>query len=97
MDLFELYQPYQVLICRKCQYCSPSVSALTTHLGAQHKLHPDVHPRDGTGGAACVARLLRKAFPGAVDPTQSLLRYCVLECPPIPDLNFFRGSGGATR
>jgi hypothetical protein len=43
MDLFELHQPYEVLICRKCQYCvRASVSALTTHLRAQHTLHPDV-------------------------------------------------------
>jgi hypothetical protein len=92
MDLFELHQPYQVLICRKCQYCvRPSVSALTTHLRAQHKLHPDVRPRDGTGGAACVVRLLRKAFPGAVDPTQSLIPYPAPTSSPIPELLLHRG------
>jgi hypothetical protein len=88
MDLFELHQPYQVLIYRKCQYCvRPSVSALTTHLCAQHKLHSDVRPRDGTGGAACVARLLRKAFPGAVDPTQSLIPYPAPTSSLIPGLS----------
>jgi hypothetical protein len=44
-----------------CQYCVRlSVSALTTHLHAQHKLHPDVRPRDSTWSATCVAQLFRK-------------------------------------
>jgi hypothetical protein len=49
MDLSELRQPHQVLVYPNCQYCiRPSLSALTTHLRACHKLHPDILPRDGT-------------------------------------------------
>jgi hypothetical protein len=92
MGLFELRQPHQVLICRKCQYCvRPSVNALTTHLRAQHNLHPDVCSRDGPGGAASVAWLLCKAFPGAVDPAQSLIPDPAPTSPPIPELALHRG------
>lgn len=59
MELFEFRQPYQVLICSECQYCvRPSISALTTHLRAQHKSHQDVRPRSGAKGAAYVAQQL---------------------------------------
>lgn len=92
MDLFDFYQPYQVLICRDCQYCvHPSLSALTTHLRAKHKLHPDVRPRDGKGGAAGVARLLRKAFPAALDPTQTPIPHPAPTTPAIPGPSLHQG------
>lgn len=50
IELFKLYQQYQVLICRKCQYCVRLiVTAPTTHLRTKHKSYPDVRPRDGQG------------------------------------------------
>jgi hypothetical protein len=92
MDLFDFYQPYQVLICRDCQHCvHPSLSALTTHLRAKHRLHPDVRPRDGKGRAASVARLLCKAFPAALDPTKSPILYPAPTTPAIPGLLLQQG------
>jgi hypothetical protein len=92
MDLFHFYQPFQVLICRDCPYCvHPSLSALTTHLRAKHKLHPDVRPRDSKGGAAGVARLLCKAFPVALDPTKSSIPHPAPTTPAIPGLSLHQG------
>jgi hypothetical protein len=92
MDLFEFYQPCQVLICRDCQYCvRPSVSALITHLRAKHRLHPDVRLRNGKGEAACVARLLYKTFPGALGPTQSPIPFPAPTSPAIPGLSLHQG------
>jgi hypothetical protein len=92
MDLFEFQQPYNVLICRKCKYCvRPTASALTTHLCSKHKSHPDVRLRDRVGGAACIARLISKSFPGAVDPKQTPIPYPASTSPPIPGLSLHSG------
>lgn len=69
MDLFEVLQPYNLLLCRRCGYFI-NPAALATHLRNKHASHADVRTRDRTGGAASIARRLQAKFPDIVDPAR---------------------------
>ena len=90
MDLFEVLQPYNLLLCRKCGYCV-NLAALATQLRSKHASHPDVQTRDRTGGAPSIARRIQTEFPEIVDPASHEILRPRPTSPPIPGLPLHRG------